>query len=378
MKRLLTSILILALAALACGQSGTPTSFPTPDDSSIDSSGTIYGFFPSPPELTLDSVLQIYKDFGEHADFALMQRNIPWADFVNGVDGQSQSRTDITNQVKLAAQNHLNYIFVVDGLNGLNRREFSGLPADWEASFGNPQVRTAYKNFALWIVRQFHPHYLGLASEINTYMDAHPDDAPNFVSLYNEIYQTVKAEAPDTQIFVTFQWEDLNNLFPAAAEGRGPYQTDWDEVEVFEPNLDLWVISTYPFVVFKSGADIPDNYYTPLLSQTSKPLAVGEGGYTSKPVGPIPGRPQDQVAYLNALHDQLGARLAFWVYLLLDDLNAGSYAQYMQANGQSNTDVNTLGMFVSVGLRNFDGTPKPALDVWDSFRNKTKKENKNQ
>ncbi len=40
----------------------------------------------------------------------------------------------------------------------------------------------------------------------------------------------------------------------------------------------------------------------------------------------------------------------------------------MKANGVNSTDINTLGMFASVGLGNSDGTPKPALDLWDSFR----------
>jgi hypothetical protein len=214
----------------------------------------------------------------------------------------------------------------------------------------------------------FHPRYLGLASEINTYMDAHPDDASNFVSLYREIYAAVKAEAPDTQIFVTFQWEDLNNLFGQAEPGHQPHQINWDEVEAFEPNLDLWVISSYPFAVFKSGADIPADYYAPLLSHASKPLAVAEGGYSSRPAGSFSGAPEDQVAYLNAIHDQIGSRLTFWVYLLLNDFNLDSYARAMQANGQNPQDVLSLGMFASVGLRNFDGTPKPALEVWDRFR----------
>ncbi|MEW6568925.1 MAG: hypothetical protein AB1449_12325 [Chloroflexota bacterium] len=40
----------------------------------------------------------------------------------------------------------------------------------------------------------------------------------------------------------------------------------------------------------------------------------------------------------------------------------------MRAQGQSDEDVNTLGMFQAVGLRQADGTPKPALAVWDGFR----------
>ena len=368
MKRILIALVALALTALACGQQAPVTPLPTLSASIFSTQHTAYGFFPSPPEVSLDSVLHLYKDLGQHADFVLIQQNTPWQDFVNGIDGDSKSRTDLMNQAKLAQQNHLEYVFVLDALNGLNRRDFMGVPTGCDATFGNPKVRAAYKNFALWIVREFHPRYLGLASEINTYMDAHPDDSANFVSLYNDIYGAVKAEAPETQIFVTFQWEDLNNLIPSAAEGRQPYHTNWDEVNTFEPHLDLWVISSYPFAAFAAGAQIPADYYTPLLTRTSKPLAVAEGGYTSKPIGPISGTPDDQVAYLHAIHDQIGTRLAFWVYLLLNDFNLDSYAKYMKANGQSANDVNTLGLFASVGLRQFDGTPKPAMALWDSFR----------
>jgi hypothetical protein len=368
MKRLLIFIWILAISALACGGQAPITPFPTSKSPSLNLGRPMYGFFPTPPEVSVNSVLKLYGDLATHADFVLLQQNAPWQDFVDNVDGESKSRTDLINQVKLAQQNHLDYVFVVDALNGLNRRDFTGLPSGWEASFADPKVRTAYANFTLWIVRMFHPHYLGLASEINTYMDAHPGDAPNFISLYNEIYKAVKAEAPDTQIFVTFQWEDLNNLIPSASEGRLPYHTNWDQVQAFEPNLDLWVISSYPFIVFKSGADIPSDYYTPLLSRTSKPLAIAEGGYTSKPVGAQPGSSADQVAYLTAIHSQIGSRLAFWVYLLLDDFNLGSYSLFMIGSGQNPLDVLTLGMFASVGLRNADGTPKPAMQVWDSFR----------
>jgi hypothetical protein len=234
MKRSASILLILALAGLACGGQipVQTTLLPTLKVSTFDAGRTVYGFFPSPPEVSLDSVLKLYKDLSAHADFVLIQQNTPWRDFVNGVDGESKTRTDLSNQVKLAQQNHLDYIFVVDALNGLNRRDFSGLPSGWEASFADPKVRTAYTNYTLWIVRTFHPRYLGLASEINTFMDAHPDDAPNFISLYNKIYKAVKAEAPDTKIFVTFQWEDLNNLIPSSSEGRQPYHTDWEEVEL--------------------------------------------------------------------------------------------------------------------------------------------------
>lgn len=329
---------------------------------------TQYGFYMSSPEATVESVLQHFIDMSEHGDFVLLQPNVPWADFDGGIEGASQSRTEIATQVNLARLNDLDYILVADPLNGLNRREFVGLPEGWNANFANPDVRAAFSNFALWMVRQFHPAYLGLAVEINTYMDAYPDDAPNFVSLYHEVYAAVKAEAPETQIFVTFQWDDLNNMWPGAAEGRQPYEINWDQVELFEPNLDLWVISTYPYTVFKTAADIPDDYYTPLLERTDKPLAVAEGGYSSTPIMQFSGSPDDQVIFLNRVHDQIGGRLAFWNYTTLNDINMESYSESMRgANAQEN-DIVTLSAFQFIGLREVDGTPRPALGVWDAFR----------
>lgn len=357
--RLITLLLVLLLM-IAVGAGST----------ALAQSDTVtqYGFYMSPPEATIESILQHFKDMSEHGDFVLLQPNVPWADFAGGVDGDSQSRTDITNQVTLARMDGLDYILVADPLNGLNRREFVGLPEGWDANFANPDVRAAFSNFALWLVRQFHPAYLGLAVEINSYMDAYPDDAPNFVSLYNEVYAAVKAEAPETQIFVTFQWDDLNNLWVGATEGRQPYAVNWDQVEQFEPNLDLWVISTYPYTVFKTAADIPDDYYTPLLERTDKPLAVAEGGYSSTPVEPFSGSPEDQVIFLNRVHDQIGERLTFWNYTALNDINMESYGEMMRGADAKENDIVTLSAFQFIGLREVDGTPRPALGVWDAFR----------
>ena len=368
MKRIYLALLILILAALAC-QSLDQSIPPTPQNSVFDSGRTAYGFFPSPPEVSLQSVFQTFKDIGEHGDFVLIQQNTAWEDFVSGTDGESQTRTDIINQVKLTRQNNLEYIFVIDALNGLNRRDFIGLPAGWEASFSNPNVRSAYKNYALWVVRTFHPRYLGLASEINTYMDAHPDDAPNFISLYNEIYALVKAEAPETQVFVTFQWDDLNNMFPQPEEGnRERMKPNWEQIEAFEPNLDIWAISTYPYFIFGTQSEIPPDYYAPLLTRTNKPVAVAEGGFSSVAFNTVQGSPEGQVAYLNAIHSQLGARLVFWVNTLLSDFNLDSYAKQMKKDGRDPQDAQTLGAFGYIGLQNADGSPKSALEVWDEIR----------
>jgi len=269
-RRILAAFLALLLATLACGTE-LPQTIPTLASSPYDLDRTLYGFFPSPPEISLDSVMETYEALGQHGDVVLLQQNIPWEYFVGGSNGgEAQVIKDIRNQYILAHQQGLEVIFIVDPLNGLDRRQFAGLPDGWEASFANPQVRAAFTNFTLRVLREFEPRYLGLSSEINTYHDTHPEDFPNYLSLYNEVYALIKAEAPETQVFVTFQWDELNNLMPSVARGD-PYEVNWDQVEQFEPGLDLWVISSYPYFLFPGGADIPADYYSPLLSRTSKP-----------------------------------------------------------------------------------------------------------
>lgn len=243
MRRFLLTLGILLLAALACGESQSIP--PPPENSIFDSGKTAYGFFPSPPEVSIESVFQLYKDINLHGDFVLIQQNTAWEDFVeDGLEGESQTRTDLINHVKLARQNDLETVFVIDALNGLNHCEFIGLPAGWEASFRNPDVRAAYRNYALWVVRTFHPRYLGLASEINTYMDTHPDDAGNFTSLYHEMYALLKAEAPETQIFVSFQLDDLNNMFPQPEEGTVSASVPTGSRS--KPSNPIWIFGPSP------------------------------------------------------------------------------------------------------------------------------------
>ena len=130
--------------------------------------------------------------------------------------------------------------------------------------------------------------------------------------------------------------------------------------------MDIWAISTYPYFVFPSGEEIPADYYSPLLTRTSKLVAVAEGGFSSETFNQLTNTPEDQVAYLNTIHNQLGPRLAFWVNTLLSDLEIDSYAKEM---GNSE-DATMLGNFAHIGFQNADGSPKPALGVWDSFQGK--------
>ena len=368
-RRILFILSVLLIATLAC-QAATPdpnAPIPTVENSIFDTGETAYGFFPTPPEASVESVIDAMQNISEHADVVLFQQEIPWSDFVESADADSQKLDDLRGMVRLASQNELETIFVVDPLNGLNRREFMGLPPELaDGNFGTPEIRSAFKNYALRLVREFQPRYIGLASEINTYMDAHPDDVENYLSLYHETYGAIKAEAPETQVFVTFQWDDLNNLGPF--QDGAAFDTKWEQMEAFEPNLDVWAISSYLCFFFDELADVPSDYYATLLTHTKKPIAVAEGGCSSVSLDIQSGSPRHQIDYLHTVNDQLGGdRLAFWIYLIYNDLNMESFAPQMEANG-AGENIDGLTYFSTIGLTEIDGSPKPVLAVWDEIR----------
>ena len=328
---------------------------------------TLYGFFPSPPVLTREAFIATLKDMGQHGSAVLLARGVPWKEFAAGDRPDSAEIRDLAGIVHLAGINHLEPVFVVDPLNGLDRRRFMNLPAGWTPSFAEPRVRAAMTNYTMRIVRDFHPRFLALASEINTWQDTHPEDFPDFLSLYRGLYDMVKAAAPSTKVFVTFQWDELNNLIPGVDGGKARFATRWEQVEAFEPRLDLWAISTYPYVALGSAAEIPADYFARLLARTGKPLAIAEGGFSSENIGTLRGSPEGQVQFLQAIHRQIGARLALWVYTVLSDFSLNSYAPSLRQQGLGE-EVSTLAWFAHIGLRASDGTPKPALAAWDSFR----------
>jgi len=281
-------ILFWFLISLACASSN-----PVPEEvlNPGPEKRTKFGFFPTPPEPTEKSIISNLQSMSQYADVLLFQDSVPWHEFAEGIDVDSDKITEMTNIMAFINVIGLEPIFIVDPLNGLDRREFMDIPQEWnDINFGNEQVRSAYQNFALRLAKDFQPEYLGLASEINTYMDTYPEDVINFLSLYNETYEEIKSISPNTKVFVTFQWDDLNRL-----DGDGsPYNTKWDQIEMFEPNLDIWAISTYPYFFFDRATDIPETYYSTLKSRTDKPLAIAESGWSSKPVGIWHGSAEDQ------------------------------------------------------------------------------------
>jgi len=241
-------------------------------------------------------------------------------------------------------------------------RDTVALPATYlgPARFSNPDVRRAFLDEVEWLVREIGPDYLSLATEIQGYFLAHPDDYDDFASLAGEAYDLVKAIRPATHVFVYFQYEAIYRDFfggpaPAAANLRGL-------LAPFEPRLDLVGLSSYPALLggaAGSAGTLPADYYGRLAGVLTHPLFFAELGYPSQPsLIFLPGSEGDQASFV-ARWDELVAGLpvegSIWAFLHDPDL--GSLPP-----GSLNPAQATF--FESCGLRRADGSEKPAWPAW--------------
>ena len=171
-----------------------------------------------------------------------------------------------------------------------------------------------------------------------------------FASLYEETYTRVRAVAPETQVTVTFQYEDLQSILPT--EDR--HFADWPLIERFEANMDVAAISTYPSFAFARAADIPENYYSQLLGFTDKPIVIAEMGFSSALSPPDDnGNEEEQAAFVErVLADAEDLEMPFVIWF------AGWDPAYAEGTAFS--------MFRHIGLLHTDGAEKPSWEEWRS------------
>lgn len=216
----------------------------------------------------------------------------------------------------------------------------SGIP---DPSLSDVEWREAYRNAVIDVVRETRPLYVSIGNEVNRWYEEYGavQDDPNgfhhFVSLYEEVYDEVKAVSNQSVVFCTFAREIVSELREA----------DMDVLDLFDPDkLDLLVLTSYPHSVqgINSPQDIPDDYYASVVNRMpGKPLGFSEISWPS--ISAFGGE-QGQADFLNAsahrLTTEQEADLHMLCWAWMHDI-----------------DVND-----DVGLLERDGTPKLAYQAW--------------
>lgn len=217
----------------------------------------------------------------------------------------------------------------------------------------NAEARRLFKQVAVQIA-QLAPAYLALGNEINLYYISHPEDFSNFVSLYREAYDTVKAVSPNTRIFTVFQLEGMKGLIRLS---YGQSVVSWNLLEMFRDKLDLVGFTTYPSLVstMQQPAGVPVQYYAEIATEVAKRLgsvqiAFTEIGWDSDSLSFGTEREQaDFVPRFFKLTRDLDKTFVIWG--LLHDVKV------------SGAD----GWLDHAGLRRFNGDIKPAWNEWLKF-----------
>jgi hypothetical protein len=185
----------------------------------------------------------------------------------------------------------------------------------------NDETKQQYKDSAVVFVEKYNPEYIAFGIEINLLYETSPEDFAEFVQLYNEVYSAIKETSPNTNVFTIFQLEYMKK------------NNGWDLLN--ELNTDLAVFTTYPFILYNSPADIPENYYQEIAAHTTKPIAFTEIGWQDA-----------NTEFITLYFEQikpLNPEFAVWSFLY---------------------DQNVQEPFDTMGLLDSNGNPKQAWSVW--------------
>ncbi len=205
--------------------------------------------------------------------------------------------------------------------------------------------RRIYRESTIAFAEEYRPEYFVMGIETDIMHEKSPDDYYEFVEFYNEMYDEIKGVSPNTKVFTVFQLEKMKGCGLWAEKSCNSSNSHWELIDDFK--LDIVGFSTYPCLVYKDPADIPEDHYAEINEHVSKPIAFTENGWHSEAYPPgWESSEEEQAEYVErffGLTEDLDIEVTIWSFMY---------------------DPGTIKPFDSMGLRRDDGTARPAWDAW--------------
>ncbi len=310
----------------------------------------LMGWAPGAPRANVSLVLALMDSMAKVSDIAIMQQPVPFPELLAGasIDSLVEDRNGVASYLRARG---MKIIFLVDPLNGLDRRkEDPGLVRTGH-SIREPQILALHEDWVRRIAQRIHPEYLGLASEINT-LAARGDPALYAVirGMINTLAPQVRQLSPGTKVFVSFQADEANGAF-----GQDPVD-NFSLISDFD--INALGLSSYPVFVFDSPDKVPDNWFANFAAATNLPLIMVEGGWSSAATAWGNGTPQEQVDFIKRYEQLLdGVKAEAWVMLTFTDLD-------VNALGLDPDRALELSNFAHMGVLDAQLHRKPAYAEW--------------
>lgn len=272
---------------------------------------------------------------------------------------------------------------------------------DFAAAADGASKRTAYARYVDWMVRKFQPRWVNVAVELNAFLGNCPAAWPGMVSAERAAYDAAKAASPDAVVFASFQIDALMGYSGCQAGKTQQQCYDDNYRQLSDVKRDRFGVSTYPFLLepYRRAASIPADWFTRAASRGGERVIIAEAGWNSDPdVAALNGActvaltsdETEATAYLDHLlgaAEEHGIELVTW-WSDRDMIPARTMTecpcafdatwcateQIVRAAAGSDPILQYLAeaqfkMWGTMGLRRYDGSPKPALmRRWTSAR----------
>lgn len=310
----------------------------------------LLGFSDVPTTLTDDAYTAIFDTAADFGEVILVQRTPAWGEFVPGGRVSDRLAAEIAATRDAARARGLQIVAALDPFDPTARGRLGGLPAAYSGkSLTDPDLRSAFVAEAAYLARTMRPEFLVLGTEINATFERNPEGYFAFVEAYLEAYDAVKAVSPNTQVMVTYQYEELMGVVPELP----PHAPRWDLLDDLGESIDVVGVTSYPSFAYPTARKVPPRYYLDLALHTDRPIAFVGVGFASGVGrdGVNSGTEPEQRRFLQRLFedaDRLRSPLVVW--FVAQDLSFAAAPPF-----------DLLG---SIGLRDALDAPKEAWPVW--------------
>ncbi|MSQ61028.1 MAG: hypothetical protein EXR43_00335, partial [Dehalococcoidia bacterium] len=197
----LSIALLFALALAGCGDAGSIAGTETEDLSPAGPKRAFaMGFSAFPDENTSEAYQRTFAQAGTYGEMILIQRPVPWSEFITGSLNPSKSTQDTTRlETALAQRNGLDVAIAIDVTDPRDRHRLAPLPDELKGkNFGSEEVQRSYLTYVRYMAASYRPKYMALAVEVNLLYGGNPAEFNRFLPVYRQAFDIVKEVSPDT------------------------------------------------------------------------------------------------------------------------------------------------------------------------------------
>jgi hypothetical protein len=209
-------------------------------------------------------------------------------------------------------------VVIADGR--ITTQPASGACYDFATASDGAERRAAYVGYVQWMMEEFDPTWINVATEVNMFQDSCPDAWPAMVDTERAAYEAAKAAKPGVIAFPSIQ---LSFLYGEEGCPSGDAARCYDDNYAGLSGLerDRFAISVYPDGESYASADaLPSGYLTRGADRGGERMVVAETGWLATDATGV----WADGSCLTALHSDPATQLGWFDRVTADAQAAGS------------------------------------------------------